>query len=276
MRIALGAVLALLIAACNRSDAGLPTTTSGTIATASAVPPGAKPQPKTFLIFADVTRSLTPDEQRSVVANVQRVIEIVPDRSRVMVFPILEDVQRAGSLFSDALGEVQGTSDAVAVAQQRAAWKKQVEDKLNAIFKSPPTGRTRTCISGALQKADEIIAETVVDAEIVIVSDMLEDCDDSLVGGRVGLEKLSITDEIKRAKALPPDALLHLNGANVTAILPTMPMSKPNVQGPPVSSLRAFWRIILDHCGDTGANFRFGTEIPQRLLDLRPPVEGPM
>jgi hypothetical protein len=142
------------------------------------------------------------------------------------------------------------------------------------MFAGPAEGRNRTCVSGALQKADAIIAGRMRGVEIVIISDMLEDCDESLAGGRLLLEKRSIDEELARAAALPAGALLHLDGASVTAILPTVPTSREKRPHPPVATLKLFWRRILDHCGDVAENYSFDTEIPQRLADLTPREVG--
>jgi hypothetical protein len=267
-------IAAVLIAACGGKAE--PNATRKTDLTTSAkTPPSQTLQRlRTFVLFADVTRSLNAEEQASVISDVKLVIDIIPPKSRLYVFPLLEDVQRAGALFTGEMGEIQGTSDAVAADQQRAIWRNSVAQKLTAMFNGPANGRNLTCVSGALQKADEIQADATENTEIIIVSDMLEDCKESLLGGVLKLEKTSIANEIHRAQSLPPTPLLQLNGASVTAILPTIPTSKQKVLGPPVSSLKTFWRAVLDRCGDRSSNFRFGTEIPQRLLDLKPRPDG--
>lgn len=268
-------IAAVLIAACGGSaEPRVATGNPDPTTSARTLPSQTQHRLRTFVIFADVTRSLNAEEQASVIRNVKLVIDLVPPKSRLYVFPLLEDVQRAGALFTGEMGEVQSTSDAVAADQQHAIWRDAVASKLTAMFNGPVNGRNLTCVSGALQKADEILADAGTDAEVIIVSDMLEDCKESLLGSALRLEKTSIVNEIHRAQSLPATPLLNLNGASVTAILPTVPTSKQKVLGPPVSSLKIFWRAVLDRCGDRAANFRFGTEIPQRLLDLKPRPDG--
>ncbi|PYQ29619.1 MAG: hypothetical protein DMF56_11690 [Acidobacteria bacterium] len=230
--------------------------------------------PTTFIVFADVTRSLTDEEQHSVIENVQKVVDILPPRGRLLVFPILEDVERANALMDRQLPELQTTSDAVAADMQRASMRKQVAASLESVLRGPAHGRDRTCVSGALRKADELAMDLRDTVEIVLVSDMLEDCDDSLLRTPLRLQKSSISQELKRARDLASGALLDLNGASVTAVLPTVPTSKQKVARPPVHELKAFWRAILDHCGDQPANYRFGTGFPKRLLDYKQRQEG--
>lgn len=232
------------------------------------------PASQTFLLFADVTRSLTQEEQAAVISTVQTVIGILPPGARLYVFPLLEDVQRASAVFEGELPKVQTTSDAVAVDTMRASWRRDIAEKLRTILTGPPNGRNLTCVSAAFRKAEEITAYAAPGAEIVIVSDMLEDCHDSLLNTPLQLQKRSIQREIGMAESLATDALLRLNGASVTAILPTVPTSGQRVARPPVHELKSFWRAVLDRCGDDPDNYRFGTTVPKRLLDYGQPEEG--
>lgn len=231
---------------------------------------------RTYVIFADVTRSLTPLEQASVAERVRGTIDLLPPKATLAVFPVLEDVERAPALFTGKLPEIQSTSDSVDFSMAKAAWKKNVIDRLTAIQNGPPIGRGRTCLSGALRKAQQFTIDATPSrpVEIVIVSDMLEDCDDSLLGRKLSLEKPSIDAELKLLSALPPEPLLRLNGASVTVLLPTVPTTLAATRRPPVHQLQAFWRGILDHSGDQKENFRFGTEIPERLRALNIEEKG--
>jgi hypothetical protein len=233
--------------------------------------PDPRELPRTYVVFADVTRSLSEQEHASVYDTVQKVVALLPPKATLIIFPILEDVQRAPSVFEGTLPAVQSTSDSVDLSVAKTRWKSLVAEKLKAIDAGPATGRNRTCISGALRKAEEVTVDASESrpVEIIIVSDMLEDCADSLLGRKLSLEKTSIDAEVKVARALPPEALLRLNGASVTVLLPTVPTSAATTKRPAVHQLEEFWRAVLDRSGDRKENFRFGTEIPQRLKDLQ-------
>jgi len=275
-RSALSLVVVAVVIACGGKQ---PTTSTGSnaamapSASSSAGSVETPASPRLFIVFADVTRSLTPQEQASVIANVQTIIGLLPTGAHLYVFPLLEDVQRAGAVFNDQLPQIQTTSDAVAVDMARAKWSRDVADKLRTLLAGPADGRNHTCVSGAFRKAEEI-TEPGTAAEIVVVSDMLEDCGDSLLHKPVKLQKTSIEREIAAARALPPVSLLQLNGASVTAILPTVPTSGQRVARPPVHELKTFWRAVLDRCGDNPSNYRFGTTVPQRLLDYKADQES--
>jgi hypothetical protein len=271
-------VLLLLLTGCGGKAAtmagGRHVAAAAASTAAAATSPETAPQTHTFILFADVTRSLTPQEQASVIANVQTVIGILPAGAHLYVFPLLEDVQRADAVFEGALPQIQTSSDAVALDMLRAKWNKVVAEKLQAILAGPPNGRNLTCVSGAFRKAEELTGDAGRGTEIVVISDMLEDCGDSLLHGSLQLQKASIERELAAARALPREQLLRLDGASVTAILPTVPTSGQRVARPPVHELKAFWRAVLDRCGDNAENFRFGTTVPKRLHDYKPPEEG--
>lgn len=218
---------------------------------------------RTYLIFADVTQSLTNEEQQRVSERVGKIVATIPPRSRLYVFPILEDVPRAPAIFKGDLPAIRGTSDRVLIDGLRLKWQTTISEELKKINQGPGIGRKRTCVSGALQKASEIVSSSNP-AEIVLVSDMLEDCPSSLFHKPLTLEKADIGKELELAHGVAKP-LLDLHNASVTVLLTTVPTSQPHVASPPEPDLREFWRTILDNCNDRKDNFSFSTEIPERF-----------
>jgi hypothetical protein len=125
-----------------------------------------------------------------------------------------------------------------------------------------------TCISDAFRQAAQTVSQKqpLEDVEIVIVSDMLEDCSDSLLGGKLTLEKENIAAEIRRAARIPKDTLLiDLRGTPVIAVLPASGVSALRIRQPPIDDVRRFWRAVLDHCNDDPNSFSLQTSLPQEL-----------
>jgi hypothetical protein len=232
--------------------------------------------PPTFIVFTDVTLSLTQEERDSVHANLGQIVRLLPQETTLYVYPLLEDVERSPALFMGQLPKVQSTRDSVDLSQVKAKWQKDIAARLQQIAAGPAEGRKRTCISGALRKAEVIARDVAANAhvEIVIISDMLEDCPSSLLGGNLSLERKSISRELEAARAAPKNVLLDLRGASVTALLPTVPIGKMNTQRPQVHELVAFWREVLDRSGDDKSTFRVATEIPDRLRKLEVRQQG--
>ncbi len=267
--VALGTATALGVCGCAGKSSGRERTGSTTINSKDRAP-DPRTLPRTYVIFADVTDSLSAREHAVVEEKVQRIVEIMPPKATLIVFPILEDVERAPAIYTATLPDTLTTSDSVDFSVFKARSKVEVAKTLHQVAAGNRIGRKLTCISGALRKAEEVTidARPSRPVEIIIVSDMLEDCNDSLLGGKLSLEKQSIMKEIKAARALPSEPLLHLNGASVTMLLATDPTSPGTTKRPAAHDLERFWREILDRSGDNRANFRFGTEVPQRLKEL--------
>ena len=263
-----------LLLACGGRSVGPPPVSRTAVSVAAPTAATPLKNAVTFIVFADVTRSLTEEEERSVIDNVQKVIDVLPPRSKFMLFPILEDVERSTAIVSREILDVETTSDAVAADTQRSQLRKQAAVDLAAVLHGRTDGRNRTCISGALRKAEELTADVRGSVELVLVSDMLEDCRDSLLGGPLRLQKSSITEELNAARSIRGGPLVALHGASVTVVLPTVPTSGEKVARPPVHELKAFWRAVLDNCGDRQANYRFGTGVPNRLQDYRNRSDG--
>lgn len=263
---------ALVLGACTpERPAGAATTPPVPQAprTVAAEPASSSDFDRTYVVFADVTLSLTPEERATVAEGVASVVEVLPPRSKLYVFPLLEDVPRARALFEGVLPEVERNADRFRNDQLRQQWLQEISTKLNAMAAGSKLGRAHTCISGALRKAAEVLKGTDR-AEIILVSDMLEDCPDSLLGGPLSLEQTKITAELGRARHLkdgPP--ILDLHRASVTALLTTVPFAPPTVKRPPLHDVEEFWRLVLDGCQDRKANFSFSTEMPARLIALR-------
>jgi hypothetical protein len=82
--------------------------------------------------------------------------------------------------------------------------------------------------------------------EIVVVSDMLEDCKSTPLGESVRLEKQSLRAEIQHAVLFRPGHIV-LSGTRITFILPggygTVPGPHPRVE-----ELEQFWRGFLANC----------------------------
>lgn len=238
--------------------------TSSTVAPTASAAAGTR----TYVIFADVTESLSPEEEQSVYETVRDVVAVIPNGSQLWVFPIIEDVPRSHAVFHGTLPPIESTADRIYSNRLRQDWVGKIGRQLEGLRRGPKTGRTRTCISGGLRKATELVSAGSL-TEVIFASDMLEDCPDSLLGGAVSLEKTDISKEVARARALPADhQLLDLKGANITAVLTTVPVSKPRVKRPPVHRVAEFWRAVLDRCGDRRENFYVGTQLPSRLVDL--------
>jgi hypothetical protein len=239
----------------------------------------AKPKPSPlYILFVDVTLSLADNQQQSIHAVLGNLFTGMPAGSRVVVYPITDDVAGTGRLLAGELPLLDGTTGGkLKVSEAREAMRLLVSNELSALVAKMPSERLHaSCITSALQVAADVMRSEAegAEVEIVFVSDMLEYCEQSIVPARnrpsgrepIRLEKSDIAAEIKLASSVPgTEVLADLRGARVTIIQPPLGYGRRATQVPPHHQLVAFWRAILDRCRDRKEEFNFGTEVPRRL-----------
>lgn len=230
-----------------------------------------KPPARTYFVFLDLTRSLNDAQQQSVNERINDLCRGIPGRSRLTVLPLGGYVARAGVLLHEELPDdsfVDGERD---LADRRAALPGEIATAAQN-YNASITDKNflkKTCISHALHEAQQRIATSGSQepAEIIFISDMLEDCPTSVLGGSLSLEKPDIHEELKRAQTLDRP-LPDLRGANITAIIPETGPTATKTPQPSLPELESFWGTIFKGCHT--ASFSLGTSIPRRLLPSEP------
>jgi hypothetical protein len=82
--------------------------------------------------------------------------------------------------------------------------------------------------------------------EVIVVSDMLEDCKSTPLGENVRLAKQSLRAEIQQAAVFRPGRIA-LSGTRITLILPGSYGAVPGPH-PRIEELENFWRAFLANC----------------------------
>lgn len=231
------------------------------------------PPQRAYVIFIDLSLSLNETQAQVVPEVMQKLVQGMPGGSRISVYPIAEEVVATGALLQAHLPKGENATERARLQKRRAELAPQVIEAVASMRQTLRAGTTlrHTCISDALRQAAKEVrdlrsVDPSVDVEIVFVSDMLEDCQASLLGRPVSLEKPNISPEVVLARSLPRNAtLVDLGRAHVTMLLPPLALAVPKTARPETHDLEAFWRAVLDRCNDEREAFRFGTEIPERL-----------
>jgi hypothetical protein len=111
----------------------------------------------------------------------------------------------------------------------------------------------RTCILNALNFAANQFKQQFpadeYDRELIIISDMLEECSDSPFGRLVNIRKPDITQELKLADEFPEGN--DLSSVKITIITPvTLETYVRHAPGkePPMAELQKFWGAIFNRC----------------------------
>jgi hypothetical protein len=234
------------------------------------------PSGSLFLVFVDVTSRLEPSEIDAVGESVGQMVWPAPEGSRLIVLPILRDVERGQPLLDKFVPQATTSTEMASVQAWRRDREKELQQavrKLVPVVNSDPA-QERSCVSEAFRRAEEIIrAESKNNAtEIVLISDMIEECQNSIEGRDVNLAHPHIQGDLTRVTGLGSRQLANLRGARVTALIPTsdQPLKTARVNRPPVNELRQYWHTLLDHCNQDSAIFSLGADLPKRLKDRIP------
>jgi hypothetical protein len=235
--------------------------------------PHAAAPARLYLVFFDLTRSLNTEQQRAVVASIEQLANGMPARSQVIVFPLGGYTQRAGVLVEQTLGDDRFATERSRLARQKKALPNLILGAAAAYTQrlTNKDFRRSTCISDALRQAEQVVKDTRhPEVEVIFISDMLEHCDPSLLGGMLSLEKKNISGELARAKRLDPKGkLVDLNGASVSALVPAAGPGAEKVASPALHVLREFWATVLSHCNHNTDEFFLDATFPSRLRPSR-------
>jgi hypothetical protein len=252
-------LVTLLLVACGKHDGNDP-----------SQPLHAAPE-RLVVIFADVTGSLTLEQVVSVQTHVQRIIMKLPPHTIVHVFSIGQDTETAREIATDTTppDDYAGAGADNGLIQWRATLATTVHEKLEQLYENRGNTEPTTlssCITTALRRTAGLAAHTTRRLDMVIVSDMIEECENSLLGGSASLMKRNIDKEIQSAsqiKGQPPD----LRRATVTLVRPQFNVSTAAQSNQPsAADVERFWRELLAHCNTDTKQVSFGADVPDELF----------
>ncbi len=212
------------------------------------------PKTKVVLVLCDVTGSLTESQSGRVAALAADIIDTLPGNSKYAVYPINEDSGRTPPLIPSGIIQKHNTP----YGREKEERREEIESRINALHKS--NGNHKTCILNMLWFAHErltrmadlsIIDPSIFEFELYIISDMVENCDDTPLGpikmedsNNLVLIQLAANrfPQIPRA----PD----LSEVRISVIVPSTFESKDSSGSKPGSRyLKDFWRTIFMRCG---------------------------
>jgi hypothetical protein len=235
-------------------------------------PTPARPDPALYIIVLDLTRSLGANQDASMQESIKALTGALPARSHIVVLPLGGYVSKAGVLVDVRLPDDRFARERAEFLRKRRALPSMIAQSVAAFRRgiTDPAFVRNTCISDAIREAEQLIAgrRGKGPVELIFLSDMLESCPDSILGGRLSLERHDLRAELERAERLSPGQhLADLQGATVTAILPSTGPTASVTAEPQSHELPDFWRLIFAHCNS--GTFYLGSTIPERLRPER-------
>lgn len=211
-------------------------------------------------IFCDVTTSLEGPERTEVARMAADILNHLPPGTSYNVYPIqaetaaLTPINRNETVIPE---RDKDEGQQMLMERRRKQWLidelANVSQKTNA--PQDPSERrddNRTCILNALNFAGnqfkQFSAEKY-DRELVIVSDMLEECSDTPLRRQINVKKPDITQELKLAGDFPE--WNDFSNVKITIITPvTLDTYIKHAPGkkPPMRDLQDFWKAIFTRC----------------------------
>jgi len=216
------------------------------------------PLNRRIIIFQDITASLKTDETDEGSKIVNAIIDRAKPGTSVTVIPICENTELApGVSWVVPQPNGFGADRQNAVLKDRAARKQQVAQNTALVRaqKRAVHSLHASCVSPGLYRARSLSRNRDPKkrylTEVVFVSDMIEECQTSLLGQPIRLIR-NVDKEFDRAKALaaPNDPLMTDPGFKVIVILPhSQSTSELTDEYPVPRDLEDFWKRIFTRAG---------------------------
>lgn len=192
--------------------------------------------PPVILVFADVTDSLIEDEPEVVRKAIFDIFDRAPENSRILLDPIVPVMDYTDHLV-DATRPFRSSSGVEALqraADQRARLAHDGVAKLSAVGSKLQPRVPSSCLSGALRRAaNDLPSSPRRPVAIIIISDMVEECDHSITGGKVMLNHSGIQTHIAAAMSLR-GTYADLHNADVFFIYPASLPGSPRTGPVPI------------------------------------------
>ncbi len=232
---------------------------------------------RVVLIFSDVTSSLLETESASVANLTSDVIDSLTPGSKFSVVPIQVQPERLSPINEDVIAAVSSPAVDVVIKQSR---RERLTGRINELYKkirefkvpAPLYGSpdNHSCILGTLSYAEAYFRQFPdADLELIYISDMIEECNETPFGRAINLAQPEITREI--AEALSLQTSYKLGRARISVIIPTNDDTYTAGTRPPLSSVKQFWEKVFMKCGfdqdalKSNDRFYFRAGLPDRF-----------
>jgi hypothetical protein len=211
-----------------------------------------------LMLFVDTTASLNGTQYAATTSLASELLHKGRDYDRVAVYPV-------GSL-GQAPPQILDEDVAQHLSRRRLQlmrWDLLLTQKL-AAYKDDQ----HTCLLDSVQfAAGQIPTMDLTPTSrinLVIISDMIEDCQSSPMGPGVHLDKRSIQREIERVRHFPIGRI-RLPQIKVYIVIPSGSGAGPNDAR--LEDVETFWRAFVERCGLKPENLSISVgRVPEALL----------
>jgi hypothetical protein len=235
----------------------------GTLLFVACRPPR-RAAPPLILIYADLTSSVVSSEIVEVHHALRDIYNRAPEGSTIRVLAVQPVMAYAAPVAKTTVPV--RPNDGIAEVRNDLLFRRVEADKAFAALAAAEAKVAGTvpasCLCDALKHAaGDIPPDGKQRVEVVLITDLVEECMTSIGGHRVIMGKeRHITLEIAEANALAPIA--DLRGAFVSIIYPSSVDSRIDIarERPPADELKEFWQTVVSRCKPQGFSLKTDSE----------------
>jgi hypothetical protein len=216
-------------------------------------------QTPVLLMFCDASSSMSDKGRQKVVSMAEKIFADLPEGTHYSIYPIYSDVRRLPAISSGVFESSPGSENR---RVESIGFRREIESQMSALSKT--SAARGTCILDNLRVVDEYFREysdtSKFEPQLVILSDMIEECHPPGYSPYFDLHKTDIYDELKRAQKYEPK--VELSKINVSIVVPLARDVASDKKLPTLEDLQTFWQIIFYRTGVMESHFYFGQEPP--------------
>lgn len=231
-------------------------------------------QKRVLLIFCDVTSSLDVGEITAGAHLAARIIQNATPPVSYRLVPILLSTEGVTAILDEDVPPLIGTAR-VSYRNALVALPALLEEKLKAQYvdvnQGPGKDPNRSCIINSIVRAAPFFRQNrkiAKELDLVIISDMIEECARSPYQQTIQLNRGDITKDIRIARGKVD--LPSLAGVRVTLLTFSGSSANARVNGrPSPQQLEQFWKTVFSQAGLDPAKeedrdrFYFGPDLPK-------------
>ncbi|HJQ31435.1 MAG TPA: hypothetical protein VJ866_04635 [Pyrinomonadaceae bacterium] len=214
---------------------------------------------RVVFIFCDVTTSLEGAERAEVARMAADIVNHLPPGTSYRVYPIQAETAALTHINKELVipkrEKDEGLQESLDEGRQQ-----ELVDELANVSKETNARQdgnerrddNRTCILNALNFAGNQLKQFPAeryDREIVIISDMLEECTQTPLKRPVNIKKPNITQELNLAGDFPEgNDFSHVRISIIVPVTPETYVRYAPGKKPPMGDLQAFWKGVFGRC----------------------------
>jgi hypothetical protein len=216
-----------------------------------------------ILVLTDLSESIHRPCTISLENSLSQIIKNLPENSHLEIYTISEDYYAKNWLKGETIGEIVGSDRKKNIKEKKDATN-ELDTLLNTQKERAPNN---TCIYNSIARSDNRFKALQNDRQfehrniLIILSDMVEQCDNSINRKPLHLNKMDISDKQQYLDSLKIE--LDMSYLNQVQFVSCTDAIHNNPTFPIGDQLQVFWANALSKLNIDRNNMSFGSEIQE-------------